>query len=222
MDDDQIDDSIFFYCHIAKIDFIYLKEYNLLVDSLWNAKENEINDLISEQIKIKGKNNTHKIVEGYSQDIHDLQTRFPETQRDSLVIMTFNKLESNLEGISQIILSALKSKLKTKDIHGKGIARSKLIFDKIANFRFENYKNEWDYVVGFQAIRNLLVHSDGFISPDNIKTVDFIKKNAKLSISGGRVNIQEGCINELIQACIDLIELLGKEVDYFIKKNKLS
>ncbi|AGO57725.1 hypothetical protein SOD_p00510 (plasmid) [Serratia plymuthica 4Rx13] len=136
--------------------------------------------------------------------------------------MTFNKLESNLEGISQIILSALKSKLKTKDMYGKGIARSKLIFDKIANFRFENYKNEWDYVVGFQAIRNLLVHSDGFISPDNIKTIGFIKKNAKLSISGGRVNIQEGCINELIQACIDLIELLGKEVNYFIKKNNLS
>ncbi|WP_261413495.1 hypothetical protein [Serratia quinivorans] len=104
--------------------------------------------------------------------------------------MTFNKLESNLGGISQIILSALKSKLKTKDIHGNGIARSKFIFDKIANFGFENYKNEWDYVVGFQAIRNLLVHSDGFISPDNKKTVDFIKKNSKLSISGGRVNIE--------------------------------
>ena len=102
-------------------------------------------------------------------------------------------------------------KLKYTDLSGKGIFRARLYLLKVEGVDFDQINNEWNQIIGFNLIRNNIVHESGKVAKD--KLIKFIDTNENLSVNNfDDVRIESAYIHELINIIEDFILNIHKQV----------
>ena len=119
------------------------------------------------------------------------------------------------------------NRMTVKDLAGRNyIEKSKLYFEKVADFQLGDLKNEWVRIQALQQIRNLIAHNNSNIIKNSDKSVgkqpqyQLISKEAsiKLDISTGDFFIKE---NIFLLDILDLFQSYLSKIIRMIDKPKI-
>ena len=86
--------------------------------------------------------------------------------KGSVLITIYNLTEHQLNNICHYFETKNISKIKLKDINGKGIEKSKTFLTKIVEIDFTSINSQWNFIKSLNLIRNNIVHN-GSILPDD-------------------------------------------------------
>lgn len=132
---------------------------------------------------------TVAVHKGIHSGLWDLRSIFesylPNLQRRSALITLFSFLESELDRLCDRIRVYEQSALDLSDITDKGIVRATTYLIKVGGLPNILNCKHWQEIKNIQAIRNLIVHSEGRLPSSSdgrhAKIATYIEKNPYLS-----------------------------------------
>jgi hypothetical protein len=132
---------------------------------------------------------TVAVHKGIHSGLWDLRSVFegylPNLQRRSALITLFSFLESELDRLCNRIRVYEHSALELSDITDKGIVRATNYLIKVGGLPNVRNCKHWQEIRNIQAIRNLIVHSEGLLLSSSggrrAKILSYIEKNPYLS-----------------------------------------
>ncbi len=210
--------GLLFQCHMAQNELKKFSHFHSETEASWTKKDDELQDNLTEILKKYPKEYHQDIIENYSLVLHLNQSKYPNIHRKSLVITIYNFLEAQLKELCVIISESINSKIKLKDLHGKGIERIFLYLSKVAELDLSKMGREMPYIKNVNALRNQIVHCDGSLPKEaEHKLNKFVSQNSNLSGSpGDNVSLSSRFIIEFIELLIEFFDKLSEEVQAFI------
>ena len=107
---------------------------------------------------------------------------FPIILWKSLYLSLYFLLENSLDQICKNLRKSNSYNLSIKDISGNGIFRSILYLKKVCNV-IEPFQTEtWTEITDFNKIRNVLVHSDGYLPKSNVELIKICSKYKQIKL----------------------------------------
>lgn len=206
------------HCHMAQNELHEFNQFHSETEASWIEKDDELQNKLDGILKKYPEEHHQAIIEGYSYNLHQNQYKYPNIHRESLIITIYNFLEDQLNQLCAIISESIISKIKLKDLHGRGIERAFLYLSKVANFDLSRMGREMPYIKNVNVLRNQIVHSGSHL-PEKAehKLNKFVSQNSNLSGSpGGPVSLSSEFISEFIEILVDLFDRLDEEVQAFI------
>lgn len=139
---------------------------------------------------------------------------FRSKLRCSFVISLVSFAETKLEEICLATAIIFRSAIKSNDLKGNIFRRSKKFLDTFGKFN-KPADSEWELMGKIYDVRNVLVHNNGFISPDRPQNrlFQFINEQSGLSQENNFIKIEkEFCI-----FCLERIYSFLKELQQEVK-----
>lgn len=207
------------HCHLAKNELMDFARFNEQTEEAWKAKDDNLQDELSEILDKYPEKSHNDIVESYSWDLHCNQYKYPSLHRESLIITVFNFLEHQLNSLCKIFYESIDGDLKLKDIHGQGVERALLFLTKVAKIDFSTFGSELPMIKGVNLVRNTIVHNGGQL-PDEPKSKvnKFVTSSEHLSgIEGRHINISPEFMELFIDVLLEFFERLDHEVQKHIQ-----
>ena len=137
-------------------------------------------------------------------DYYDIELHHLDIHRKSCLVTLYSYLENFLNYFCEYLYELNGRKLKYTDLSGKGIFRARLYLLKVEGVDFDQMNNEWNQIIGFNLIRNNIVHESGKVGKD--KLIKFIDTNENLSVNNfDDVRIESAYIHELINIIEDFV-----------------
>lgn len=148
-----------------------------------------LEDLISETSAFL-KLNSDSLVNSELSDIEDIrfdkslqyQIVFPEILWKSIFLSIYFLAENSLDQICKNLENVNNYNLALKDISGNGIYRSSNYLKKVCGINSCFDSMEWHTIMDFNKIRNVLVHSDGVFTKENIGLTKIISKYKEIEL----------------------------------------
>ena len=135
----------------------------------------------------------------------------------SFIMVIFSFLEDKLNEICAVSLIKHRwSKVKLKDMRGRGIQRAKLFLKKVCDFTLPN-EQLWEKLEGIRLIRNCLVHSGG--ETTNEKVINCAKKVGKIKIEENP-SLKITTIQATSDYCSYVIDIIENYLLMLTDKNK--
>jgi hypothetical protein len=214
---DFFENGLCFYCHLAKNELLTYKDFHCETEKFWQKKDEALqNDLQSILGKYPDADHD-EIVESHGWDLHLNQIKYPDIHRTALVVAIYIFIEDQLNGLCQTLQESIGTRLRLKDINGKGVERSFLFLSKVVGFDLSRISSK-PFVTNVNKLRNKIVHAGGLL-PDNDSLNEFVKRtNGLWGNPGGRVNIASEFIENLIDQLIILFDEIDVQVQEFISK----
>jgi hypothetical protein len=139
---------------------------------------------------------TERMTPGQRVEFHDIASdeyfrlteTFPQTLRVSLFIHAYSLFEHSFNELAKTMASLRGIKIKPEDMNGKGIMRSKTYFQKVVLIDVPFEGQIWGEITTLNAIRNLFVHSEGYLPKENTRN----ERNYIASSNGALKLVQEG------------------------------
>lgn len=166
----------------------------------------------AEKINLSDSNQRHDLIAKYGREIIDSQSAFPELLKNSLLITIYSLTEIHLSEICRFFERKNISKIKLKDLNGKGIEKSKKFLTKIAEIDFSSINSQWNFLKSLNLIRNNLVHNGSILPKDaDHKLNRIVESCPKLSGDPGKcLIINDGFIQLTIDGLMDFFNGLFK------------
>ncbi len=208
------------HCNSVINDLCDFIAYNSKIENFWELRDEQLQNNIDKELENFPKEVHHEVVEGYALELNENQFMFPSIHRESLIITIFNFVEHQLNLLCNIINDSLETKIRLKDLQGKGFERAILYLKKIAHFDFSVMNSEYSYLKSVNQLRNIIVHNGNVLPEESQhKIFEFIKSNSNIC---GNVNqttkIMSEFIDELIQKMINFFEKIDQQVQSLIQK----
>lgn len=125
--------------------------------------------------------------------------------KGSVLITIYNLTEHQLNNICHYFETKNISKIKLKDINGKGIEKSKTFLTKIVEIDFTSINSQWNFIKSLNLIRNNIVHNGSILPDDSSHKLNRIVESCpKLSGEPGReLIINDGFIQQTIDVLME-------------------
>lgn len=204
-----------------RIDLQHLRRYletssNALLDELGKLEQT-----IDNEVK-KMKKEEREVYYDFIETEHwELKEVMPNFSYASILIAIWSILEHTTLNLAKRIGAAYVTSITLNDLKAKGVYLARKYFEKVLNIKFPNDK-KWQEINYLHDIRNLIIHSDSFVSRDkkfhSLRT--YIEKTDGLDISSTNkiqvekqycrhiINFVESYILEVIDNC----EKTGKKI----------
>lgn len=211
--------GLLFHCDMAERELQEYLQFHSETESAWSEKNNELQSNINGILKKYPEEHHQDIVESRAWELHQNQYKFPKMHRESLIITIYNFLESELNQLCEIIAESIDSKIRLKNLHGKGINRALLYLSKVAEFEMSKMGSEISYIKKVNLLRNQIVHSGGVLPEDTDHKLNiFVTQNLNLSGQPGQsVSLSSEFIGEFIEGLIVFFSKLDEEIKVFMK-----
>ena len=217
---DFFENGLCFHCHMAQNE---LQEYLLFHSETvlaWGEKNNKLQNNLNKILKKYPEEHHQDIIGSHLWELDQTQDKFPNTHRESLIITIYNFLESELNQLCGIIAESIDSKIRLKDLHGKGINRALLYLSKVAEFEMSKMGGELSYIKKVSLLRNQIVHNGGVLPEKADHELNiFVTQNINLSGQPeDSVSLSSEFIGELIEKLICFFSKLDEEIKVFMIK----
>ncbi len=132
----------------------------------------------------------------------------------SIFTYCYHLLETKLNHICKILFEQRKYKVKINDLvsrGGSGLFRAKDYLIKIANINFPDSSKEWNDIVLYSKIRNIIVHNSGYVDKKNTdkNILHFINGKENITINDrSSISFDLNFILEIIDNYIGLLTIL--------------
>jgi len=94
-------------------------------------------------------------------DYYFIENTLTQISFYSFIVILYSFIEVGMNALCNAFGQDKKIELSYKDLHGKGINRAKLYFEKVLNIKLSSGKS-WSEVVALGKIRNAIVHNEGW------------------------------------------------------------
>lgn len=126
---------------------------------------------------------------------------------NSILLSSFSFFEYHVFALCRIVEDRVESKIQLDDISGKGIFKFCNYLFLVGDINSANKANrEWQEIIFFQKVRNLLAHNGGIMLSDTTKKLEnhacynFLKKcDVIMAGSLGHIRIRNTSFNDAFQ-----------------------
>lgn len=186
-----------------KVELSKFREYYQEIENKFQTDKKSIVDMRNSSI--------YDDMNEFERDYYDIELHHLDIHRKSCLVTLYSYLENFLNYFCEYLYELNGRKLKYTDLSGKGIFRARLYLLKVEGVDFDQINNEWNQIIGFNLIRNNIVHESGKVAKD--KLIKFIDTNENLSVNNfDDVRIESAYIHELINIIEDFILNIHKQV----------
>lgn len=176
-----------------KVELSKFREYYQEIENKFQTDKKSIVDMRDSSI--------YDDMNEFERDYYDIELHHLDIHRKSCLVTLYSYLENFLNYFCEYLSELNGRKLKYTDLSGKGVFRARLYLLKVEDVDFDQMNKEWNQIIGFNLIRNNIVHESGKVGKD--KLIKFINTNESLSINSfDDVRIKSDYIHEVI----DIIE----------------
>jgi hypothetical protein len=149
-----------------------------LFDELYNFRQliDETENYLSEKVKVY--TDTHDLTttdERFGLD-GNFKSFFPYILWKSLLLSLYFQMESALNQICENLKKSNNYELELKDISGNGIFKSSLYLKKVCGIKIPFQSDNWNKLIEFNKVRNMLVHTDGILKKSNTNLIKVCEK----------------------------------------------
>ena len=153
----------------------------------------------------------------------NFESFFPFILWKSLLLSLYFQMENALNQICENLKKSNNYELELKDISGNGIFKSSLYLKKVCGITNPFETDNWNKLIEFNKIRNMLVHTDGILKKSNLNLVNICKKYegiilADFSDEESSVSIME----EYCKLTLDNVEELFNQIYRNMNEEKAS
>lgn len=214
---DFFENGLCFYCHLAKNELATYKDFHYKTEDSWQKKDEALQCELESILEKFPDADHHEVIESHGWDLHLNQSKYPEIHRTALVVATYIFLENQLNGLCQTLQESIATRLKLRDINGKGVERAFLFLSKVVGFDLGRISSK-SFVSNVNKLRNRIVHAGGILPDDQKDDLNrFVEKTKGLwGDPGCRVNIASEFIEDLIDKLISLFDEIDIQVQEFI------
>jgi hypothetical protein len=163
------------------------------VENMLNEREDEIGKQLTVALSSVPANEHPDVHESYALDFRSYESTFRFLQREAMFLTLYNYFEHCLNKLCDSIGEETASRIRLKDIQGKGIERTLLFIKLVPEFSFTNIPSVMEVIRGANQLRNVIVHA-GTVLPDdpNHKANQFVRSQPNLSGEPGNpVSLQK-------------------------------
>jgi len=219
-ENDYFKDGLCMHCQWAREVLQDFRYFHTETEGSWVNKDSQLQNKINEELKKQPLKYQQQIIESYSFDLHQFQNQFPNIHRESLIITIYNFLEKQLNTLCKILSKYFENSVKLNELNGKGVRRAFLYLSKIANLDSTKFKNEKEYIINVNRLRNQIVHNGGDLPQNSNDPLNvFIENNKYLYGSPNeQVSLDADFIYELVDTLTSFFEKLDCEIQMFITK----
>lgn len=172
-----------------KVELSKFREYYQEIENKFQTDKKSIVDMRNSSI--------YDDMNEFERDYYDIELHHLDIHRKSCLVTLYSYLENFLNYFCEYLYELNGRKLKYTDLSGKGIFRARLYLLKVEGVDFDQMNNEWNQIIGFNLIRNNIVHKSGKVGKD--KLIKFIDTNENLSVNNfDDVRIESAYIYDLI------------------------
>ena len=156
-----------------EIAFIEMREYYDIIEKGLSAetgkKIKSYNERLDATIALnKGDGWAAHVENQYYEEVAKLDYYFPHAFRSSFLIQIFSFIEFELKEICNHHHITLKTDVAISDFKGTNdLDKAKIYLTKVCKIQINDLKPEWDYLLDIRKLRNVLVHHQGIIAPDD-------------------------------------------------------
>ena len=140
-----------------------------------------------------------------SDKFYKLEETFPRILRYSFFVHIYSLLEHTLLRIADDVRQSRKLGLSPGDLKDDGITRAKTYLKKVAGIQFPDSTSEWQDILALNSLRNVIVHSGGYLAEDHHKKDQIeglMKRWPEISLSNIRqFELSDAFANRAIDTC---------------------
>jgi hypothetical protein len=163
------------------------------VENMLNEKEEQIGKQLTATLKSVPADEHQDVHESYALDFRAYESTFRFLQREAMFLTLYNYFEHCLNQLCDSIGEEIASRIRLKDIQGKGVERALLFIKLVPEFSFTNIPSVMDVIRGANQLRNVIVHAGTVLPEDpNHKSNQFVRSQPNVSGEpGDPVSLQE-------------------------------
>ncbi|GFE57354.1 hypothetical protein AOG1_12340 [Geobacter sp. AOG1] len=153
----------FFVVH----EFHMLKDFCNFIESLIDQEVKRLNEEYELKLKNVDDGVKYSMGEYYGSMMYQIGEEFSDIHWNSIYCTAYNLFEVKLSDICKHLQVYTKNKITLKDIAGSGIEQCKIYLSKVYEISTPFATDEWKHISNFCKIRNVIVHTGGFLDLDN-------------------------------------------------------
>jgi hypothetical protein len=181
------------------------------VEKMLNAKEEQSGEQLAATLNRVPSNQHQDVHESYALDLHTYESTFRFLQREAMFLTLYNYFEHFLNKLCDWIGDEIVSRVRLKDIQGKGIERALLFLKLVPEFSFANIPSVMEVIRGANQLRNIIVHAGAILPEDpNLRSNQFVRSHPRL---GGEPGNPVSLQNEFIPAFADTLTHFFTELE---------
>lgn len=196
-----------------------------LFDELYNFRQliEETEKYLTEKVEdYSNKKNTTTADERFG-IAENFESFFPFILWKSLLLSLYFQLENALNQICGNLKKSNNHELELKDISGNGIFKSSLYLKKVCRITTPFETDNWNKLIAFNKVRNMLVHTDGILKKSNLNLVNICKKYDGIILTDFTDEEYSVSITEVYcKLTLGCVEELFNQIHQNMKKEKAS
>ncbi|WP_163323002.1 hypothetical protein [Draconibacterium mangrovi] len=212
------------YTNTIKNSYKEIKDYTVEMNTYFSSKQRNLTKSINESPETRvAKESTSDLFEQYVEYSEKYNETYPELLMHSTFIASFSKFEHLFILLCKVTERGIFSKVKLKDINGKGIQQCRNYLLKVVELDLEDVDKDWQTLLDYQKIRNLIVHNNAtYIQNTDIPLEkqamhNYIVKNKNLRIKYDGTDLFQISDSKFILEFCDcaerfLIKILNKAI----------
>ena len=214
---DFFENGLCFYCHLAKNELWTYKKFHHETENSWQKKDETLQSELQSILEKYPDADHDEIVESHGWDLHLNQIKYPDIHRTALVVAIYIFIEDQLNGLCHTLQESIATRLRLRDINGKGVERAFLFLSKVIGFDLSRISSK-AFVSNVNKLRNRIVHAGGILPDDPKDSLNkfAVRTNGLWGNPGGRVNIASEFIEDLIGQLVIFFDEIDMQVQEFI------
>lgn len=202
-----------YYAPFIEIDLDNMGEFITKVEAFLQAEQEILKNSIEEDAKRLPQDEQEWLWEWHVDDFGKLNKIFPQTLRTSLFTTIYSYFEHRLNEACRILKRQTNQQLDIKDITGQGIVRAQSYLKKVMNVDFPDNSQQWNDIMGYNVIRNLIVHNDGELGDNETskKVKAFVQGKTSVQIIDDKLQLQQ-------EFCIGFIKTINGFMDSLVEE----
>ncbi len=194
-----------------------------LINAFVNAVEQQVLDSILRYqigketfIEADGPVEVHEGLDSESWDLEQLFTQhFPSLQRRSALITLHSFFETELNKLCGLYKSEKHFRVGVGDLKGKGIDRSMLYLEKVAEINIHKHSPEWTVIRQIRDVRNCIVHGDAKVGVkgEGNAIINFVSGNEFLTCNDeDEIVVQKGFLAYVVKNYEAYFKMMGQSI----------
>ena len=145
-----------------------------LIDELYNFRQliDETEKYLTEKVEAHSNLKDETSSDERFGIAQNFESFFPYILWKSLLLSLYFQMEDALNQICENLRKSNNYELELKDINGNGIFKSSLYLKKVCGITNPFQTDNWNKLIEFNKIRNMLVHTDGILKKSNLNLVN--------------------------------------------------